>query len=34
MRIWFARFGGAGDLFGPPWATQNEYFHFDDVTLR
>jgi hypothetical protein len=34
LRIWFNRFGGAGDMFSPPWATQNEYFHFDDVTLR
>jgi len=34
LRIWFTRFGGVGDLFGPPWATQNEYYHFDDVTLR
>ena len=34
LRVWFTQFGGAGDLFGPPWATQNEYFHFDDVALR
>lgn len=34
LRIWYASFGGVGDLFNPPWATVNEYFHFDDVTLR
>jgi hypothetical protein len=27
-------FGGDGGLFGTPWAAVNEYFHFDDVTLR
>jgi len=34
LRIWYARFGGVGDLFSPPWATVNEYYHFDDVTLQ
>ena len=34
LRITFTRFGGVGELFAPPWATQNEYYHFDDVTLR
>jgi hypothetical protein len=34
LRIWYARFGGVGDLFSPPWATVNEYYHFDDVVLR
>ena len=34
LRVWYNRFGGAGDPFSPPWATVNEYFHFDDVTLR
>jgi len=33
FRMWYA-FGGVGDLFNPPWATVNEYYHFDDVTLR
>jgi hypothetical protein len=34
LRLTFSRFGGVGDLFATPWATQNEHFHFDDVTLR
>jgi hypothetical protein len=33
LRITFTNFG-TGDQFNEPWATQNEYFHFDDVTLR
>jgi hypothetical protein len=34
LRVTFTRFGGAGDLFNPPWATVDEYYHFSDVTLR
>jgi hypothetical protein len=33
LRVTFTNFG-LGEQFGEPWATQNEYFHFDDVTLR
>jgi hypothetical protein len=33
LRITFTNFG-TGERFNPPWATQNEYYHFDDVTLR
>ena len=34
LRMTYTRFGGVGDLFSEPWATVNEYFHFDDVTLQ
>lgn len=34
LRMTYTRFGGVGDLFNPPWATVNEYYHFDDVTLQ
>jgi hypothetical protein len=34
LRITYTQIGGVGDLFAEPWATVNEYFHFDDVTLQ
>jgi hypothetical protein len=34
LRVYFTQIGGAGDLFQAQQATQNEHWHFDDVTLR
>jgi hypothetical protein len=34
LRITYTQIGGVGDLFSEPWATVNEYFHFDDVVLQ